>query len=299
MDAVSVTEGRLRALFRAGLSVTSELSLDAVLRRLVEAAAELTGAQYAALGVIDANGAELEQFITQGIDDELRRGDRRAAARARHPRRADPRREAVAAARPHRGSAVGRGPTRTPADAELPRRADHAARRRVREPLPHREGRRRRLHDEDEELVDAPRRPGGRGDRERAPLRGGDALVAPARVAERGRERARDGDRSRAAARPRRRRLRELLDARVVALVLPVGSDELRFAAVGRRGAESCSARRSPRAGSKSGRCSSAGAASASTRCSTIPRSPGGHAAARRPDRHVGAADRPRPRRSA
>src|SRR4249919_2506575 len=72
MDALSVTEGRLRALFRAGLSVTSELSLDAVLRRLVEAAAELTGAQYAALGVIDANGTELEEFITQGIDDDLR-----------------------------------------------------------------------------------------------------------------------------------------------------------------------------------------------------------------------------------
>ena len=47
MDALSVTEGRLRALFAAGLAVTSELSLDALLRRLVEAAAELTGARYA------------------------------------------------------------------------------------------------------------------------------------------------------------------------------------------------------------------------------------------------------------
>jgi signal transduction histidine kinase len=72
MDALSVTEGRLRALFAAGLAVTSELSLDALLRRLVEAAAELTGAGYAALGVIDANGTELEQFITHGIDDDLR-----------------------------------------------------------------------------------------------------------------------------------------------------------------------------------------------------------------------------------
>jgi signal transduction histidine kinase len=72
MDALSVTEGRLRALFTAGLAVTSELSLDALLRRLVDAAAELTGARYAALGVIDANGAELEQFITHGVDDDLR-----------------------------------------------------------------------------------------------------------------------------------------------------------------------------------------------------------------------------------
>src|SRR3954451_5154817 len=72
MDALSVTEGRLRALFAAGLAVTSELSLDAVLNRLVEVAAELTSARYAALGVIDANGVELEQFITHGIDDDLR-----------------------------------------------------------------------------------------------------------------------------------------------------------------------------------------------------------------------------------
>jgi signal transduction histidine kinase len=71
MDALSVSEGRLRALFEAGLAVSSELSLEALLRRLVEAAAELTGARYAALGVIDASGSELEQFITHGIDDRL------------------------------------------------------------------------------------------------------------------------------------------------------------------------------------------------------------------------------------
>src|SRR2546422_10479377 len=72
MDALSVSEGRLRALFEAGLAVSSELSLEALLRRLVEAAAELTGARYAALGVIDASGSELEQFVTHGIDDGLR-----------------------------------------------------------------------------------------------------------------------------------------------------------------------------------------------------------------------------------
>jgi signal transduction histidine kinase len=72
VDALSVSEGRLRALFEAGLAVSSELSLDALLRRLVETAAELTGARYAALGVIDANGVDLEQFITHGIDDDLR-----------------------------------------------------------------------------------------------------------------------------------------------------------------------------------------------------------------------------------
>src|SRR5213075_2626631 len=72
MDALSVSEGRLRALFEAGLAVSSELSLEALLRRLVEVAAELTGARYAALGVIAASGLELEQFVTHGIDNDLR-----------------------------------------------------------------------------------------------------------------------------------------------------------------------------------------------------------------------------------
>ena len=72
MDALSVSEGRLRALFSASLAVSSELSLDALLHRIVEAAAELTGARYAALGVIDASGTELEQFLTHGIDADTR-----------------------------------------------------------------------------------------------------------------------------------------------------------------------------------------------------------------------------------
>jgi len=72
MDALSVSEVRLRALIAAGLAVTSELSLEALLHRVVETAAELTGARYAALGVIDASGSELEQFLTHGIDADTR-----------------------------------------------------------------------------------------------------------------------------------------------------------------------------------------------------------------------------------
>jgi signal transduction histidine kinase len=72
VDALSVSEGRLRALFAAGLAVTSELSLEALLHRVVETAAELTGARYAALGVIDASGSELEQFLTHGVDTDTR-----------------------------------------------------------------------------------------------------------------------------------------------------------------------------------------------------------------------------------
>jgi two-component system, NarL family, sensor histidine kinase DevS len=67
---VEDSEHRLRALLEAGIAVTSELSLDAVLQRLVETAAELTGARYAALGVIDLTGQGLERFIVTGIDPE-------------------------------------------------------------------------------------------------------------------------------------------------------------------------------------------------------------------------------------
>ena len=63
-------ESRWRSLVSAGIAVTSELSLDAVLQRIVEASAELTGARYAALGVIDRAGTALERFVTTGIDAE-------------------------------------------------------------------------------------------------------------------------------------------------------------------------------------------------------------------------------------
>lgn len=68
MDAVTPMQTRLRALLDAGVAITSELSLDALLQRLAEVAAELTGARYAALGVIDETGSALERFLTHGVD---------------------------------------------------------------------------------------------------------------------------------------------------------------------------------------------------------------------------------------
>jgi signal transduction histidine kinase len=62
-------ESRLHALFAASLALNAELSLDALLQKFVDTAAELTEAQYAALGVIDESGAELERFITTGMDE--------------------------------------------------------------------------------------------------------------------------------------------------------------------------------------------------------------------------------------
>src|SRR5688572_11143491 len=61
---------RLRVLVNAGISLSSELSLDALLQRIVETAAEITGARYAALGVIDRTGQALERFLTTGINPE-------------------------------------------------------------------------------------------------------------------------------------------------------------------------------------------------------------------------------------
>jgi signal transduction histidine kinase len=64
---------RTRALVEAGIALSSELSLDAVLQKLVETAAALTGARYAALGVLDPAGQHLDRFLTAGIDAETRR----------------------------------------------------------------------------------------------------------------------------------------------------------------------------------------------------------------------------------
>jgi signal transduction histidine kinase len=253
MDALSVSEGRLRALFAAGLAVTSELSLDALLRRLVEAAAELTGARYAALGVIAENGTELEQFVTHGIDAELRakigdlprgRGILGVLIRDTQPLRLhdladDPRSVGFPPGHPPMRSFLGvpillRGVAYgnlylTEKDGE----ADFT--------------------DEDEELVT---------------LLAGQAAVAieNARLYEAstrwsqqlqalnevGNALATETDLEKLLDLVARR-LRELLEARVVALALPSGEDELRFAAIAGPGVEDLLGTTISRSGSKSG----------------------------------------------
>jgi signal transduction histidine kinase len=66
-NEVLATQGRLRALLRANQAITAQLDLDSVLRSVVDAARDLTGAEYAALGVLDGHGG-LEQFIHVGMD---------------------------------------------------------------------------------------------------------------------------------------------------------------------------------------------------------------------------------------
>src|SRR6478672_8550150 len=70
MSATS-EESRYRALLGATLSLSSELSRASRLQRIVDTATSLTGARYAALGVIDETGAELERFVTTGIDEQV------------------------------------------------------------------------------------------------------------------------------------------------------------------------------------------------------------------------------------
>ncbi|MDN4596806.1 GAF domain-containing protein [Leifsonia virtsii] len=65
-NRVLQTQGRLRTLMRANSAVVSHLELPTVLRTIVEAAVDLVGAHYGALGVIAETGG-LEQFIHVGM----------------------------------------------------------------------------------------------------------------------------------------------------------------------------------------------------------------------------------------
>ncbi len=60
--------GQAERLLDAGRALVVELDLEVVLERLLETARELTGARYAAIGVLDKERRGLERFLTSGID---------------------------------------------------------------------------------------------------------------------------------------------------------------------------------------------------------------------------------------
>ena len=62
---------RLRVLVEAGVALSSELTLESLLRRLIGTAVDLTGASYGAMGVIDRAGTGLDQFITVGMKPDV------------------------------------------------------------------------------------------------------------------------------------------------------------------------------------------------------------------------------------
>ena len=66
----SVRLRALAAVSEALVGATTDLSMDAVLKRLICGARDLVGARYAALGVPDGEGG-FARFITDGMDDEL------------------------------------------------------------------------------------------------------------------------------------------------------------------------------------------------------------------------------------
>lgn len=72
MNRSQLDESRLRRLIDIGAGVVSNLDTDSLLEQIVLEAREITGAQYAALGVLNAERDGLERFVTNGIDEEAK-----------------------------------------------------------------------------------------------------------------------------------------------------------------------------------------------------------------------------------
>ena len=73
MSENGLLDPAVRAVLDVARGVLADLDLEAVLARVLDSARELSGARYAALGVLDESRRELERFITAGLDDAQRR----------------------------------------------------------------------------------------------------------------------------------------------------------------------------------------------------------------------------------
>ena len=63
---------RFERLLAAGVAIFAHHDLDQVLQVVVDAAREVVGARYAALGVLGADRESVMQFVTSGLDDATR-----------------------------------------------------------------------------------------------------------------------------------------------------------------------------------------------------------------------------------
>ena len=63
----------IRRLLDVGRALTTELDQRVLLDRVLETAREITGARYAALGILNDEHSGLEQFLTVGVDDATHR----------------------------------------------------------------------------------------------------------------------------------------------------------------------------------------------------------------------------------
>ena len=68
----SLDERTLQRLIAVGRTLVSKLDLEAVLGEFLEVAREITGARFAALGILDDERRGIENFLTAGIDEETR-----------------------------------------------------------------------------------------------------------------------------------------------------------------------------------------------------------------------------------
>ncbi len=66
-------EDQYRQLLSVGRTLVETVEPERVLERLLEVARDVTGARYAALGVLDPEGRRLDRFLTAGIDGARRR----------------------------------------------------------------------------------------------------------------------------------------------------------------------------------------------------------------------------------
>ncbi|WP_320668617.1 GAF domain-containing sensor histidine kinase [Patulibacter defluvii] len=73
MDDATLDEPRLRRLIAVGRSLVQELDRETLLDQILTAAQELTGARYAALGILDGDREHLARFLTHGVDEPTRR----------------------------------------------------------------------------------------------------------------------------------------------------------------------------------------------------------------------------------
>ena len=62
-----------RAIVGIARGLLDDFDLEAVLQRVLASARDVTGARYAAIGVLDPTRTELTRFLTLGIDERTRR----------------------------------------------------------------------------------------------------------------------------------------------------------------------------------------------------------------------------------
>ena len=72
LDDVLAARDQMQGLVQAIVSIGAHLDLDITVHRIVDAAKQLSGAPYAALGMCSLDGT-FESFVCSGIDDDTAR----------------------------------------------------------------------------------------------------------------------------------------------------------------------------------------------------------------------------------